>query len=265
MTAPVEPKPAATLLLARDGAAGPEVLMMRRPEASSFAAGALVFPGGAVQVDDGAAAMHARCRGLAALAPTLATAAVAAIRETFEECGILLAHRARTGVPIGGAAQRALVARYQEAVARDAAAWRAMIEAEDLELACDELVRFAHWITPASRPKRFDTQFFLAPAPADQTAAHDRREAVDAVWQRPADVVAGADDGRYRLVFATRMNLLRLGASATVADALAAARAAPIVTVTPRFEQRVGGAFLCIPLEAGYGVEAVPADNIPRA
>ena len=265
MAETVEPRPAATLLLARDGAAGPEVLMMRRPDASSFAAGALVFPGGAVQAEDGSAAVHARCRGLEALAPMLAAAAVAAIRESFEECGVLLARRARTGAPIAGADHRALIERYQEAVARDEAAWLAMIEAEDLELACDQLVRYAHWITPASRPKRFDTQFFLAPAPPDQIAAHDRREAVDAVWLRPADIVAGADDGRYRLVFATRMNLLRLGASATVADALAAARAARVVTVTPRLEQRAGGAFLCIPLEAGYGVDAVPADNIPRA
>jgi 8-oxo-dGTP pyrophosphatase MutT (NUDIX family) len=265
VSAVVEPRPAATLLLARDGGAGIEVLMIRRHDASSFAAGALVFPGGAVQPEDAAEALRARCRGLDALAPGLAAAAVAAIRETFEECGILLARRARTGAPIGGADHRALVERYQAAVAHDEAAWLAMIEAEDLELACDQLVRYAHWITPASRPKRFDTQFFLAPAPDDQGAAHDRREAVDAVWLRPADIVAGADDGRYRLVFATRMNVIRLGASATVADALAAARAARVVAVTPRMEQRDGGAFLCIPLEAGYGVDAVPADNIPRA
>jgi 8-oxo-dGTP pyrophosphatase MutT (NUDIX family) len=264
MTA-VAPMRAATLLLLRDGADGLEVLMIRRAEASSFAAGALVFPGGALQVEDAATALGARCRGLAALGPDLAAYAIAAIRESFEEAGILLARRADAAAPVGGAAHRALVERYQASVAAEAAAWLAMILAEDLTLDGDLLVPFAHWITPAERPKRFDTRFFVAPAPADQVAAQDRREAVDAIWLRPADAVAGADDGRYRVVFATRMNLLRLAASATVSDALAAARVAPIVTVTPRFEARAEGAVLCIPLEAGYGVDVVPADKIPRA
>ena len=262
---PVQPAPAATLLLVRAAAAGPEVLMVRRHDASSFAAGALVFPGGAVQAEDALEGVRARCRGLDGWDPALAAAAVAAIRESFEECGVLLARRAGTGASIAGAEHGALVERYQVRVAHDASAWLEMLRAEDLELACDQLVRFAHWITPATRPKRFDTQFFVAAAPRDQAAVHDRREAVDAIWLRPADVIAGADDGRYRLVFATRMNLLKLAASATVDAALAAARASRIVTVTPRQEQRDGGSFLCIPLEAGYGVDAVPADNIPRA
>jgi 8-oxo-dGTP pyrophosphatase MutT (NUDIX family) len=261
----VEAVSAATLLLLRDGADGLEVLMIRRAEASSFAAGALVFPGGAVQEEDEAAALGARCRGLAALGPSLAASAVAAIRESFEESGILLARRAGAAAPIGGAEHRALVERYQAAVAAQPAAWLAMILAEDLTIDCDLLVPYAHWITPAERPKRFDTRFFVAPAPAAQVAAHDRREAVDAIWLRPAEAVEGADDGRYRIVFATRMNLLKLANSATVVEALAAARIAPIVAVSPRFEMRADGPVLCIPLEAGYGVEVVPAGKIPRA
>ena len=261
----VVPRPAATLILLRDGGAGLEVLMVRRHDDSSFAAGALVFPGGAVHREDGAAGLRARCRDLDALAPALAGAAVAAIRETFEECGILLARRGGAAEMIGGVAHGALVERHQAAVAAHEAAWLAMLETEDLVLACDQLVPFAHWITPPTRPKRFDTHFFVAAAPPGQDASHDRREAVDAVWLRPQDVIAGADDGRYRVVFATRMNLLKLSRSPTVAAALAAARAASIVTVVPRLEQRAEGSFLCIPLEAGYGVEAVPADNIPRA
>ncbi len=261
---PVEPRLAATLLLVRDAATGPEVLMMRRHDGSSFAAGAMVFPGGAVQAEDSVDDLRAACRSIDALG-SLATAAIAAIRETFEECGILLARRAATGALVGGAYHGALVERYQTAVAHEPAAWLAMIRAEGLELACDLLVRYAHWITPASRPKRFDTHFFLAPAPPDQTASHDQREAVEADWLLPAAVVAGADDGRYRLVFATRMNLVKLAASATVEAALAAARVAPIVTVTPRMEKTPDGTVLRIPLEAGYGIESMPADNIPRA
>jgi 8-oxo-dGTP pyrophosphatase MutT (NUDIX family) len=262
--APVVPRLSATLLLARDGAAGIEVLMVRRNDASSFAAGALVFPGGVVHAEDGDPAVSARCRGLDALSAGLRPAAVAAIRETFEECGVLLARRAG-GAPLAGAVHAALVARHQTAVAAHAEAWRDMILAEDLQIACDHLVPFAHWITPEGRPKRFDTHFFLAPAPPDQIAAHDAREAVEAIWVEPRAMVAAADAGTYRLVFATRMNLLKLADSPTVEAALAAARTARIVTVVPRFEQRAEGMFLCIPREAGYGVDAVPADNIPRA
>lgn len=264
-TAAVPSRPAATLLLARDGAAGIEVLMVRRHDASSFAAGALVFPGGVVNAEDADPRLRARCRDLDRLPTTLAPAAVAAIRETFEECGVLLARRAADGTPIGGGDHRGLVERHQVPVAAHAEAWLDMVVAEDLELTCGELVPFAHWITPASRPKRFDTHFFLAQAPADQIAAHDAREAVEAIWVEPRAAIAAADRGELRIVFATRMNMLKLAASATVAEALAAARTAPIVTVVPRSEQRPEGMMLCIPLEAGYGVDAVPADNIPRA
>lgn len=264
-TAAVVPRPAATLLLARDGAAGIEVLMVRRHDASSFAAGALVFPGGVVHAEDGDPRLSARCHGLDQVPAPLAPAAVAAIRETFEECGVLLARHATGGTPIGGAEHRALVDRHQIAVAAHAEAWLDMVLAENLELACGALVPFAHWITPASRPKRFDTHFFLAAAPTDQIATHDAREAVEAIWVEPRAAIAAADRGELRIVFATRMNMLKLAASATVADALAAARAAPIVTVVPRSEQRPEGMVLCIPVEAGYGVDAVPADNIPRA
>src|SRR5271155_1541112 len=116
MTA-VAPVRAATLLLLRDGAGGLEVLMIRRAEASSFAAGALVLPGGALQAEDDAAGRGPRCRGVAARGPDLAASAIAAIRESFEEAGILLARRAGAAAPIGGGHHRALVERYQAAVA----------------------------------------------------------------------------------------------------------------------------------------------------
>jgi 8-oxo-dGTP pyrophosphatase MutT (NUDIX family) len=259
------PIPAATLLLVRDGAAGLEVLMMERHGGSSFAAGALVFPGGAVQSEDSLLYLQARCRALPTDDPVMAAAAVAAIRETFEECGILLARRTGETELVSGALHERLVETYQAAVAATADGWSAMVDAEGLELACDLVVPFAHWITPADRPKRFDARFLLAPAPSDQRAVHDRREAVDAQWFRPADVVAGGDDGRYRLVFATRMNLVKLGAARTVANALAAARASSIVTVTPRLEDRPEGRVFRIPMDAGYGVDAVPVGNIVRA
>ena len=134
-----------------------------------------------------------------------------------------------------------------------------------LELAVDDLVPYAHWITPVDRPKRFDTHFFLAPAAPDQIAVHDGREAVDAIWTTPDAVLRGADEKRIKLVFATRMNLLKLARSKTVADALAAARGTPVVTVTPVIEKTSAGPFIHIPEAAGYGATRIAAGDIPRA
>lgn len=115
------------------------------------------------------------------------------------------------------------------------------------------MVHFAHWITPASRSKRFDTQFFLAAAPPDQLAVHDGLESEDSLWIRPAQAIAEANAGQRRLVFATRKNLEKLGRSRTVAEALEAARAARVVTVLPDMVQTAEGWRLTIPAEADYG------------
>ncbi|HXT08662.1 MAG TPA: hypothetical protein VN715_17225, partial [Roseiarcus sp.] len=153
----------------------------------------------------------------------------------------------------------ALLARHGKSAAGFAAL------AAGLELATDHLVPYAHWITPVDQPKRFDTQFFLAPAAPGQIAVHDGREAVDAVWTTPRAALAGADAGRIKLVFATRMNLVKLARSATVAAALAASRAEAIVTVTPVIENTDTGRFIRIPEAAGYGAGRFAAGNIPRA
>jgi 8-oxo-dGTP pyrophosphatase MutT (NUDIX family) len=225
----VTPRPAATLLMLRDGAEGLEVLMTSRHEEAGFAGGALVFPGGKVDPADHALAGHYAAK--TALDEAALVLRIAAIRETFEECGILLA---RTDGAL-------------------------------LDLAVDDLVPYAHWITPVDRPKRFDTHFFLAPAAPDQIAIHDGREAVDAVWMTPNAVLRGADEKRIKLVFATRMNLVKLGRSKTVVGALAAARAAPVVTVTPVIEKTSAGPFIHIPEAAGYGATRFAARDIPRA
>jgi 8-oxo-dGTP pyrophosphatase MutT (NUDIX family) len=254
---PATPRRAATLLLLRDGADGLEVLMTSRHEAAGFAAGALVFPGGKVEPTDGALATC--CAGAAALDESALVLRIAAIRETFEECGILLARA--EGALLSAAELAALLARH----GRSAAGFAALAAAAGLELATDHLVPYAHWITPIDQPKRFDTHFFLAPAAPGQIAVHDGREAVDAVWTTPRAVLAGADAGRIKLVFATRMNLVKLARSATVAAALAASRTETIVTVTPVIENTDAGRFIRIPEAAGYGAGRFAAGNIPRA
>jgi len=117
----------------------------------------------------------------------------------------------------------------------------------------DALVHWAHWVTPASRSKRFDTQFFLAAAPPDQLAVHDGLESVDSVWIAPARAVAEAGSGERRLVFATRKNLEKLARHASVADAVAAARAAAVVRVEPEMVRAGEGWRIRIPAEADYG------------
>ena len=137
----------------------------------------------------------------------------------------------------------------------------ALAEAEDLVLACDHLVPFAHWITPETQPKRFDTHFFLAVAPPDQEARHDGHESTDSVWITPADLVGAADAEAWYVMFPTRLNAQKVGRSATVADALAAARAGPVVTVMPRGRKVEGGRKLRIPAGAGYGMTEAFVDR----
>jgi 8-oxo-dGTP pyrophosphatase MutT (NUDIX family) len=256
MSTPVAPVPAATLLLVRDGARGLEVLMAARHEDSGFAAGALVFPGG--KVDRGDLAIARRHPTLADLPDIVVASRVAAVRETWEECGILLARRA-------GAASVLSLAELRQASGAGSRPFESLLADTGLELAVDRLASFAHWTTPIDRPKRFDTQFFITPFEGDQEALHDGREAIDARWVRPLDLIADADAGKLKLVFATRMNLLRLGASGSVADALEATRRAKIVSITPQLVKTAAGPALRIPDDAGYPISELPLDKVARA
>jgi len=262
--AEIAPRPAATVLLLRDGPMGIEVLMVTRNVASDFASGALVFPGGRVDADDGAASMIENCRKVPGIDAAAMAFRVAGIRESFEEAHVLLAR------PRGS--ERLLTAGELDALEAEARAklgrepqFSDLVAAGGVELATDLLVPFAHWITPVGPPKRFDTHFFLAPAPVDQVAAHDGREAVDTIWIAPDTAVAEADAKRVTLVFATRMNLLKLARSGDIALAIAAARDDTIVTVCPEVAQSPAGTVLRIPLAAGYGVTEVRADITVRA
>ncbi len=236
--APVAPRPAASILLLRDGPAGLETFMVVRHHQIDFASGALVFPGGRMEPAD--------AEIVAALADPLAPFKVAAIREAFEECGVLLARAdGEDGfVPAARAAALDRAAPFADLMAR-----------EQLAPALDALVPFAHWITPDFVPKRFDTHFFLALAPADQALVHDGREAVDSVWISPRQALA-EHGKRFKLLFPTHRNLWKLAAHADAASALAAARATPVVTVQPERVTVDGGPGLRIPAEAGYGGEA---------
>jgi hypothetical protein len=124
-----------------------------------------------------------------------------------------------------------------------------------LSLALDELVPYAHWITPEGMPKRFDTWFFLAAAPPEQIGAHDGKESTDSIWVSPREALAGGESGRFKLPFPTTRNLIRLGKQNSVRAAVDDMRGKPIVTVMPVMTKTNGGRQLRIPREAGYDGE----------
>ena len=249
--------PSATILLLRDRGGDLEVFMVQRHHQVDFAMGALVFPGGKVDPADREPTLRARCDGASESNQELALR-VAAIRETFEESGILLARLRSSGDLVTGEHLREIEGLHRDALNHKQTSLREIIDAEDLTLACDLLVRFAHWITPEIAPKRFDTHFFLVAAPPDQVALHDGGESVDSTWTTPSAALADADAGRCTIVFPTRLNLMKLARSRGVEEALATARNSTIVTVMPRVEHTEAGAVLRIPAEAGYDVVETP-------
>jgi 8-oxo-dGTP pyrophosphatase MutT (NUDIX family) len=239
---------ASTILLVRDGAGGLEIFMVKRHHEIDFASGALVFPGGSVEDGDHAiAANETLCPPVEGVSADLLALRVGAIRETFEECGILLARGRGARDLVPGDTVDFIEAEggrdnFLDALARN-----------NLSPAVDLLVPFAHWVTPTFMPKRFDTHFFIAAAPPDQAGRHDGRESVDSVWINPARALEEAQAGQHTIIFPTRLNLRLLVTAGSVADAMAMTQARTIVTVVPEPVTLPTGRGLRIPLEAGYG------------
>ena len=235
----VEIRPAATLMLVRDGADGIEVLMLRRNPLAVFAADAWVFPGGAVDPSDG------KVSGPLGLTDSEASATlglpsaglayfVAAARECFEEAGVLLARRAGDGAVLETTTEMdgARFARHRRDVLAGRRSLAEVLAAEDLVLDLSGMAYVSHWITPPGPPRRFDTRFFLALAPAGQAASHDMSETVESVWTTPASALERRAAGEIHLVFPTIRNLEALARFPTAAEVLAAARAIDGVQVT---------------------------------
>jgi 8-oxo-dGTP pyrophosphatase MutT (NUDIX family) len=260
-------RPAATIMLLRDGAEGLEVFMVVRHHAIDFASGALVFPGGRVEESDHALAMRdALCPNPDGIGTEAMAFRVAAIRETFEECGVLLARP--SGSPTVIEAEQLVVVEegHRAALNKGEVEFGDILQHHDLQAAPDLLVPFAHWITPAHQPKRYDTHFFLVAAPPSHLAVHDGMESVDSIWISPIQALADTDAGRFKLVFATQRNLEKLSRSATVVEAMEAARASTVVTVLPR-SRKIDDKrrHLIIPIEAGYGASEFIVDLPPAS
>lgn len=241
--------PAATILIVRDAAAGLEVFMVKRHHQIDFVAGALVFPGGKASPPDFDAALLEESDGIEAWSADNRVLAAAAIREAFEESGILLARDSRTG-KIVDSERLAALQPWRPALESGERSLLDMVRSERLRLACDALVPFAHWITPKMMPKRFDTLFFLARAPEGHIGSHDGRESVDSIWIQPQEAIA--DRKKWNVIFPTKLNLMKLARSHSVEDAIQAARAAPPVIVEPWVEDGPEGRILRIRGDAGY-------------
>ncbi|MDD3445829.1 MAG: NUDIX domain-containing protein [Zavarzinia sp.] len=255
-------RPAATVLLLRDGASGLEVFMVQRHYQIDFAGGALVFPGGKVDERDHAPELRPRLTPNPALSSELLPFAIAALRESFEECGVLLARAAGGDALVDAARLAALEAKWRQPMARGEIGILDMIAAEDLTLALDRLTHYSHWVTPTFMPKRFDTHFFLATAPADQLALHDGGETVDSIWIDPTQAIADAVAGKRSVIFPTRMNLSVLARDRNASAAIARAAARPPVRVEPWLEDRPGGQVLVITPEAGYDRTEAPISEL---
>lgn len=241
-------RPAATILLLRDQPAF-EVLMVKRHHQIDFAAGALVFPGGKSHAGDHDPAWADHATGWESIGEDGAPLRVAALREAYEEAGVLLARDARGGLYAGEAAID-----VRAAVAEDRLAFLDVVRDLGLKLDLAALTLFARWITPPLTAKRFDTWFYAAHAPLAQLAICDGHEAVDAEWIAPGEALDLAASGQRKVIFPTRMNLRLLAQSANAAAAIETARARPLVTVEPWVE----GASLRIQPDAGYGDVAEP-------
>jgi len=250
-------KPAATILILRDDPTF-EVLMVKRHHQIDFASGALVFPGGKTHAGDDDPAWAGHLLGWDDFDAVQRGLRIAAIREVFEEAGILLA-RHTDGSPMGDDVAPMEV---RQAVDAGRTAFLDVVKDLDAKLDLHALTVFARWITPPLTPKRFDTWFYAAHAPADQLAACDGRETVDAEWIPPSEALRLAATGERKVIFPTRMNLQLLAEATSAEDCLARARARTLVTVQPQVQTRDSGRVLVLPPDAGYGVVEEPLENV---
>ncbi|MBU1359608.1 MAG: NUDIX domain-containing protein [Gammaproteobacteria bacterium] len=234
---PVPIRPAATVMMVRDADGGPEVLMMQRHALSDGHGGSYVFPGGKVdpadarlpfdeRLDDTPERLHRSLGDPEIDATTAAALHIAAVRETFEECNVLLAH----DLDADRLMQLALLA-------AGGMAFNDLLDRFELRLDTRSLCPWSRWITPersiTSPGKRFDTRFFIAEAPAHQIARHDEHEAIDCAWLRPRAALEAYWRGDIVLAPPQIMSLAHLGHHASVASMLAEGRSRPPYVIRP--------------------------------
>lgn len=241
--------PAATLVVWRDSAAGPEILVVERSARMAFAAGAIVFPGGRIDEAD---------RQLAdALGHPEEAAKVTAIRETIEETGVAAGVLGSIGLELALKLQAALHAGAELAD---------LLGGHDLQLDLDALTPFARWMPAFKQPRKFDTLFFMAPAPTGDWRPHPQEgECEAAEWASPTELLDRIGRGDASAIFPTKRNLERLAQHDRLESAVADARAHSLDTIIPWVEEIEGVRHVRIPEGRGYPVISEPLATAFRA
>jgi len=251
---PVVPRDSATVILVRDRPGGLEVFMLERHLRSDFAGGAYVFPGGtiderdtdsdAMRYLDGPGASEAAM--LIDSPPDRALAFyLCAIRETFEEAGVLLARR--DGAPVRLDQNEERFAAYRTELAARGGSLADFAQSERLRFSGDLLHYFSRWVTPAFSPKRYDARFFVAAMPEGQEPLHDDIETTASTWIRPADAMAQAREGLLSIIFPTRKTLETLAELATAERVISSTRAKHIPAILPSVVLADGEARVVLP------------------
>lgn len=236
---PVEPRPASTVVLLRDAEPVPQVYLLRRTASMAFAAGMSVFPGGRVDPSDASVAdawvgpppaffaERFRCSVDEAVASV-----AAAVRETFEESGVLLAGPSADSVVADTSGDDWEDQRV--ALEGRSLSFADFLHGRGLVLRADLLGAWAHWITPEFEPRRYDTRFFVAALPAGQKTRDVSGESDQVVWLAPSEAVRLVDAGELAMLPPTYVCCSEVAAYPTVADVIAAARDREIRTILPR-------------------------------
>ena len=257
----VKARPSATVVLVREGESDPEILMVRRKAGDAFG-DSYAFPGGVVDDDESQA--QAFCRGTTAEQADaelgLPSGGLdfysAAVRELFEETGVLLARDSQgdwafSGNPDAESLLRELRGQLDDGVLP----WAEILRTHDLCIACDALHYFSFWETPVRLPKRWAARFFLAEMPPGQDAQHDGSEVTDSCWMTAADVLSVGKEGGMSLPFPTRTNLKKISEFRTVDELLswASVQAAEgIAKIRPVILRDNGKTRFLIPGDPGY-------------
>ena len=240
---PATPRPAATIVLLRDGDDGVELLLMRRSRKAGFVPGAYVFPGGRVDGTDSTPDVLDRLDDLTVTAaaerlelhdaePPAISYYLAALREAFEETGILVGARADGSHPPTAAEDRS-VDEVREALMQDEVSFGEALQRLAARIEGEAVEYIAHWITPEPEPRRYDTRFFAAKVPSGATPIVDPREMTDALWITPSGALARLDRGELPMVFPTIKTIEQLTHFDTTEAALEVYAGSPVRTILP--------------------------------
>ena len=253
--------PASTVLVIRDGIDDIEVFMVVRHHQIDFASGALVFPGGKVDENDLNPKLRKYTFSSNEINDQELSYRIAGIRECYEEADVLFAYEENDSEIISNERLAKLIKWREKFNNKEGSMYDFAVE-ENIKFNLDNLIPFAHWITPQMMPKRFDTYFYIAEAPKDHLGSHDGKESVDSIWITPKQALDDCYSKKRTIIFPTRMNLEKLSRFKTVKEALEKIKKETIITVEPKIEKNNDEVFLTIPENAGYGLIKEPIENL---